>query len=115
MGYFCNNENDHRREGRRDYEYRGHPDSQKYNNHWDDCSRYYREGYDEARREEERAQERREEERQREAAEDRQRQYRNEIRRQEEEEYYYKMEEALKNEQHEQEQSYPEQADDLPF
>lgn len=38
---FCNNENDHRREGRDDYERRGRYDHEMYHDRWNDCSRHY--------------------------------------------------------------------------
>lgn len=93
MGWgFCHNESDHIREGRNDYERRGYPDRDMYDDPFNDCSRYYKQGFDEAKREEEREQERREERRQEEAREHREQQYRADMRRQEEEELYNQME-----------------------
>jgi hypothetical protein len=62
--YWCDNPREHEREGRRDYERHGRYgyDSQQYNDHWDDCAKHYRQGFDEARREDERRQEAYEEE-----------------------------------------------------
>jgi len=56
MSLWCDNPRKHRREGERDYERGGRYgyDSQQYNDHWDDCAKHYREGFDEARREESR-------------------------------------------------------------
>ena len=103
MSMWCDNPRDHRREGERDYERGGRYgyDSQQYHDHWNDCSKYYREGFDEAKREDERRQERLEEQQ----AEERRHERRIEERRMEErqqieEEEYYQH-------QQRQEQQYP--------
>lgn len=103
MSLWCDNPRGHRREGERDYERGGRYgyDSQRYNDHWNDCSKYYREGFDEARREDERRQERFEEQQAEERrAERRAYERRMEARMQQEEEEYYQRQ------QHEQ-QDYP--------
>ena len=51
---FCNNERDQREDGRNDFERKGYYDNERYNDPWSDCSKYYTEGYDNARRDEER-------------------------------------------------------------
>ena len=60
---WCDNPREHKREGERDYERHGRYgyDSRQYNDHWDDCAKHYREGFDEAKREDDLRQELREE------------------------------------------------------
>lgn len=106
MSMWCDNPSDHRREGERDYERGGRYgyDSQQYNDHWNDCSKFYREGFDEARREDERRQERLEEQRHEEARAERRAQERRMEERQqlEEEEYYQRQQQECDGTEHEQ-------------
>lgn len=94
MSFWCDNPREHQREGHRDYERGGRHgyDSRQYNDHFDDCAKEYRKGFDEARREDERREELREEMRRQEAAEERRirewRQREREREEQMEEEYY---------------------------
>ncbi len=114
MGHFCNNEEDHRKEGREDFERHGYYDREKYHDHWNDCNQYYKQGYDQAeRREEERREEQRQEERQQEM-ELRQDQARRE-RCQAEEDYYMQMNEQQYAEQSQPEPQQNDSSDDLPF
>lgn len=89
---WCNNPEDHRREGQNDFERRGRPDQEKYRNSLDACDDEYTRGFDEARRNQEREEMRREEEEQerraqeRRAEERRDREYLEEQARQHEEE-----------------------------
>lgn len=103
MSYWCDNPQEHRREGGRDFERRGRYgyDSQKYSDSWDDCSKYYREGFDEARREHDRRDEQREEEEAAHRRAEHRRREQRELERQQEEEYY--------EQQRQQAEQYPEQ------
>lgn len=63
---FCSNSDEHKREGREDYNRYGRYgyDSEKYHDHWSDCNRAYRDGFDEEiRRDDQRREEREREER----------------------------------------------------
>lgn len=74
MSYWnCDNPCEHKRQGERDFERKGSYgyDSHKYNDHWDDCNKAYKDGFDEARREHEYQQERQREREEEEAAEHR--------------------------------------------
>ena len=90
MSYYCNNPEEHRREGRQDFERRGYYDHEQYNQPFDECSRHYTEGYDQARREEEYRQEMQAEERRREEYEQQQAYYARQ-RQQEQEAYEYHL------------------------
>src|SRR5688572_14756493 len=61
---WCYNEDEHKREGREDFERRGRYgyDHERYDDRRDDCARAYNDGFDEARRAEERREEYRAEE-----------------------------------------------------
>lgn len=113
---YCNNSDEHKREGRQDFERHGRYgyDSWKYDDPFNDCNKAYRDGFNEARREEERREERRQEE----AREERMMMQRDRDRRdrlQSEEDDYWAMieEQAQQERQQEPEQEYP--VDDLPF
>ncbi len=72
MSYWnCDNPREHKRQGERDFERNGSYgyDSRKYNDHWDDCNKAYRDGFDEARREQEYRDERQREREEQEAQE----------------------------------------------
>jgi len=73
MSYYCDNPREHKREGERDFERGGRYgyDDRQYHDSFDPCSRHYREGFDDARREQERREERRQEEQDAQAREDR--------------------------------------------
>ena len=109
MSYFsCNRPDDHKREGRDDFERRGRYgyDSFKYEDPFDDCNRAYTDGFNEARREDERREEHRMERNARER-----RQY---LRDQEEDYYnqmYYEQQEPPPPERNQIDQP----KDDLPF
>lgn len=86
MSYgWCDNEDEHKWEGRDDFERRGPYgyDSEKYHDHWNDCNSAYRDGFDQARRDDER----RREEREREEAEE-YRQHQRDLEHQREEEMW---------------------------
>lgn len=117
MGYYCNNDYEHRQDARRDYERSGsYGYDREYYDHYtsDECKRAYTDEFDNAVREERYREERREEERQMEQAQMRQdeaRSYRN----QQEEEFYYQQ-----MQYEEQQAQYPDEPkqvenDDLPF
>jgi hypothetical protein len=114
---YCNNSDEHKREGREDFERRGRYgyDSWKYDDPFNDCNKAYTDGFNEARREEERREERRQEEAAQERREMQQARDRRESREQEENDYWDMIEEQRRYEQQQPqpEQQYPE--DDLPF
>jgi hypothetical protein len=87
---WCDNPNEHRREGERDFERGGRYgyNSHQYHDHWDDCAKHYQEGFDSARREEERRQEFREEQERQERNQERRRMESRREEREQEEEYY---------------------------
>ena len=100
MSYWnCDNPREHKRQGERDFERYGSYgyDSRKYNDHWDDCNKAYKDGFDEARREWEYEQERQREREEEEAAE------RRRIRAQHEQERYWAEQEEYENERSRQE------------
>ncbi len=111
---FCHNSDEHKKEGREDFERHGRYgyDHWKYDDHFNDCNKAYTDGFNEARREEERREERRQEE---EAEERRQYQRQKEHREmmQAEEDAYWEQVEQ----QQEPEQQFPENylPPDLPF
>ena len=118
---FCNNELEQRQDGQNDFERKGYYDRERYNDPWSDCSKYYTEGYDDARRDEERREEYREEERQQEER-DQQRYQEQQERQLQEEEYYFESmaieQQIQQSEDRDQIDKYsnPENdIDDLPF
>lgn len=118
MGYFCYNEEEHRSDAKRDFNYYGSSgyDREYYDRYSDDeCKRAYTEEFDRMMREEERRmEERREEERQIEEMQLRQERERDRmerIRQEEEELCYYKSQE----EYHRRNIQEPSNDDELPF
>ena len=123
MGYYCNNEDEHRSDARRDFNYRGaYGYDREYYDHYssDGCKQAYTEEFDrqvqeERRQEERRQEERREEERQMEQMQMRQERERYE-RQQQEDDYYQQMQEQeYYNQMQQQEPKQQEPNDDLPF
>lgn len=118
MGYYCDNEDEHRSDARRDFNYRGSYgyDREYYEHHsFDACKVAYTEEFDKMRDEERRQEERREEERQQEQMEMRQEQARRE-RCQAEEDYYMQMSEQEYMEHMRQQEPPQNNPDDsLPF
>ena len=105
MSYWCDNPHEHRREGERDFERHGRYgyDDQQYHDSWNDCSKYYREGFDQARREHDRREELRQEEEQAQAREERRRAEQAQAYRDEEERYVQEQEQQRYEEQQAQE------------
>lgn len=66
--FWCDDEYEHRREARRDFEYRGRYgyDRDRYGDRWDDCNRAYTEEFDRLRRDDDLRREEREDEQRRE-------------------------------------------------
>lgn len=113
MSYFsCNWPDDHKKEGREDFERRGRYgyDSFKYDDPFNDCNRAYTDGFNEARREDDLREERREEDRREEQRYERQQSERRRMMRDQEEEEYDRYVEADHPNQ-----SQPAPKDDLPF
>ena len=72
MSYWtCDNPREHQRQGERDFERNGRYgyDDHKYHDHFDECNKAYRDGFDEAKREQDRRDEFRREQEECEAAE----------------------------------------------
>jgi hypothetical protein len=105
MSIYCDNESDHRRDARRDFD-RGRPDREQYDRHtFDGCKQAYTEEFDRLKREEERREEIRQEEREQErraqaSAERRRHEAQMEEERQIQEEEYWRQKEAEEAQNH---------------
>lgn len=118
---FCNNSDEHKREGREDFERRGRYgyDREKYDDPWNDCNKAYTDGFDDARREADRREEIRQEDEARERRQMRDARERREMIEEQENNYYDQQwidqEYERQIQQHIEQHDEPTETDDLPF
>lgn len=121
---FCNNSDEHKREGREDFQRHGRYgyDREKYDDPWNDCNKAYTDGFDDARREADRREEQRQEEEARERRQMRDARERRELQESMEEEFYaqqyaHNVDEEYEKQiqQHIDQHDEPIETEDLPF